>query len=553
MTVLHQAVANRLGLATLFGPMVATQVFAGDAPDAATVEHLRATLFEPQHVREVASGGLRCRVPGRARGVLVGGTLALLVNTVGTADERRAGGGLLVLEDVAEPPYRIDSMLTRLLRTGWFDDVAGVVLGSWADCGAAAVGTVVERPMPLGFPVATGLAVGHGAAADPAAGRRGRARHRCRHAHRPAARPAMTAGRPAVRAYDDEDHDAVYDVCLRTGHVGSDASSLVADPRLLGDVWAGPYLAAEPGLASVVTDADGVCGYVLGALDTRGFEAWCERSWWPGVRRRVPEPPVPPQSFEERLARLVHHPPRAPDDVLTAGLPSHLHLDLLPRAQGHGLGRVLLTTFLTAVAAAGSSGVHVGVSPRNGRARRFWARSGFDLLREDAEVDWIGPPHGLTALAGQEPSALLLGRRAVDRPGRLRRGCSAVLTRPTWRTPAGSCRAAARPPGRTPRRAGRRRCAGPAAARTRASASSLRPMRARSSASQNVQGRNAPSPAGQPVDAVRLGSVAPHEPVGRQLALRRPRTVPTTRGSLAGRKPTMGHHAAGWRPARVEP
>jgi muramoyltetrapeptide carboxypeptidase len=163
VTVLHQAVANRLGLATLFGPMVATEVFGGDTPDAATDEHLRATLFEPQRVRELAPGGLRCEVPGRGRGVLVGGTLALLANTVGTPDERRAGGGLLVLEDVAEPAYRIDSMLTQLLRTGWFDDVAGVVLGSWTDCGAAALDTVVERLVPLGVPLATGLPFGHGA------------------------------------------------------------------------------------------------------------------------------------------------------------------------------------------------------------------------------------------------------------------------------------------------------------------------------------------------------------------------------------------------------
>jgi muramoyltetrapeptide carboxypeptidase len=59
----------------------------------------------------------------------VGGTLALLANTVGTPEHRPARGGLAVLEDVAEPAYRIDSMLTQLLRTGWFDEVAGIVLG----------------------------------------------------------------------------------------------------------------------------------------------------------------------------------------------------------------------------------------------------------------------------------------------------------------------------------------------------------------------------------------------------------------------------------------
>jgi muramoyltetrapeptide carboxypeptidase len=163
VTVLHQAVANRLGLSTLFGPMVASEVFAGDDPDLESLERLRATLFSPQGVRVLADSGLHCEVPGRAAGVLVGGTLALLANTVGTPEHRPAPGGLVVLEDVAEPPYRIDSMLTQLLRTGWFDGAAGIVLGSWTNCGPEAVATVVERLTPLGVPMVSGLPFGHGA------------------------------------------------------------------------------------------------------------------------------------------------------------------------------------------------------------------------------------------------------------------------------------------------------------------------------------------------------------------------------------------------------
>jgi muramoyltetrapeptide carboxypeptidase len=161
VTVLHAAVANRLGLATLFGPMAASDVFAGEVPDSSSVDRLRATLFEPQTTRVLADGGLRCEVPGRVRGVLVGGTLALLANTVGTPEHRPARGGLAVLEDVAEPSYRIDSMLTQLLRTGWFDGVAGIVLGSWVGCGPDARDTVVERLAPLGVPLVSGLPFGH--------------------------------------------------------------------------------------------------------------------------------------------------------------------------------------------------------------------------------------------------------------------------------------------------------------------------------------------------------------------------------------------------------
>ncbi|MGH8893636.1 MAG: S66 peptidase family protein [Actinomycetes bacterium] len=161
-TVLHEAVAHHLGLATLFGPMPAAASFGGDPPDGPTAEHLRRTLFDPQSVRVLSDPGTTCHVPGRASGVTLGGTLALLANTVGTAESRPAQGGLAVLEDIAEPAYRIDSLLTQLLRTGWFDGVAGVVLGTWVDCGDGAVETVVERLAPLGVPLVSGLPFGHG-------------------------------------------------------------------------------------------------------------------------------------------------------------------------------------------------------------------------------------------------------------------------------------------------------------------------------------------------------------------------------------------------------
>ena len=273
VTVLHEAVAHHLGLATLFGPMPAASVFGGENPEPVTAEHLRRTLFEPETARVLEGDASVCHVPGRARGVTVGGTLALLANTVGTAESRPARGGIAILEDVAEPAYRLDSMLTQLLRTGWFDGVAGVVLGSWLDCGDGAVETVVERLEGLGVPLMSGLPFGHGvpqltvplgveAEVDTTAADTDHV-------------PAGVALRPPVqiRPFRPGDADAVYDVCLRTGERGGDATGLV-DRDLIGDVWAGPYLAYAPELAFVAEDPAGrVVGYVLGVRDTRGFEA----------------------------------------------------------------------------------------------------------------------------------------------------------------------------------------------------------------------------------------------------------------------------------------
>lgn len=132
ITALHEAFATRLGLVTLHGPMTAGLDFV---KNARAREHLRATLFEPETVRTVRASGGGALVPGRARGVTLGGCLSLLAAELGAPTARTSvRGGLLCLEDTGEETYRIDRYLTQLLRAGWFDGVRGIVLGSWAEC-----------------------------------------------------------------------------------------------------------------------------------------------------------------------------------------------------------------------------------------------------------------------------------------------------------------------------------------------------------------------------------------------------------------------------------
>jgi muramoyltetrapeptide carboxypeptidase len=161
-TALHEAIATRLGLTSLFGPMPASAPFGGESPDLASLDHLRRTLFEPEQVQVLRGDDTRSVVPGRATGVTVGGTLALLASTIGTSESRAAGGGIVVLEDITEPAYRLDNLLTQLLRSGWFDGVRGIVLGTWVDCGDDAADTVCSRLETLGVPLLAGLPFGHG-------------------------------------------------------------------------------------------------------------------------------------------------------------------------------------------------------------------------------------------------------------------------------------------------------------------------------------------------------------------------------------------------------
>ncbi|MGW8552489.1 S66 peptidase family protein [Streptomyces tubercidicus] len=162
VTVLHEAFAVRAGVSTLHGPAVAGEVFL---KDDATRDHLRRTLFAPETVRTLAAPSARPLVPGRARGITLGGCLTMLATELGTPRARPgAAGGLLLLEDVGEPPYRIDRSLTQLLRSGWLDGVAGIVLGSWARCGPydRVREVLVDRLAGLGVPVAEEFGFGHG-------------------------------------------------------------------------------------------------------------------------------------------------------------------------------------------------------------------------------------------------------------------------------------------------------------------------------------------------------------------------------------------------------
>jgi muramoyltetrapeptide carboxypeptidase len=164
VTSLHLAFAQRLGIVTYFGPMAAAEVIAGAAgPDQRTLEHLLITLFEPEQVQVLTGPRVRALAGGLAHGVLTGGTLALLAAAVGTPEPPRCDGGLLLLEDVNEPAYRIDRHLTQLLRSRALDGVRGVVLGSWEGCGDPAVvaAVVVERLGGIGVPILAGFEVGH--------------------------------------------------------------------------------------------------------------------------------------------------------------------------------------------------------------------------------------------------------------------------------------------------------------------------------------------------------------------------------------------------------
>ena len=119
VTAVLEAVAVRLGWASVFGPMVA---ISGGASHYSFGSLLR-TLMRPAQATVIQYPRAVTLTSGLARGVTTGGTLCLLASSLGTASSRPARGGLLLLEDVNEEDYRIDRMLTQLRRSGYLDGV----------------------------------------------------------------------------------------------------------------------------------------------------------------------------------------------------------------------------------------------------------------------------------------------------------------------------------------------------------------------------------------------------------------------------------------------
>jgi ribosomal protein S18 acetylase RimI-like enzyme len=194
------------------------------------------------------------------------------------------------------------------------------------------------------------------------------------------------AGDPArqlpVEGYRAADREALYDICLRTGDAGGDATGLYRDPDLLGHVYLGAYLALEPGLARVLRRPDGSpAGYTVAAASTTAFENACEQSWWPPLRARYPLPAADDQSPDARLVRIIHTGISAAGPWLGEH-PAHLHIDLLPEAQGGGHGRRLLQTLFADLTAAGVPGVHLGVARTNTGAIGFYRHLGLRTLEE---------------------------------------------------------------------------------------------------------------------------------------------------------------------------
>ena len=159
ITALLVAITDRSGLVTFHGPMVTP---LATAPES-TRSSLVAAIASDSPLEIAPAAGVVVQA-GRATGPVMGGNLATLCHTLGTPFETRFKDHILLFEDRGEAPYRIDRMLSQMKLAGCFEGIAGLVLGSFENCGAldGIYQIFQEHFQDIPVPILGGFDVGHG-------------------------------------------------------------------------------------------------------------------------------------------------------------------------------------------------------------------------------------------------------------------------------------------------------------------------------------------------------------------------------------------------------
>jgi muramoyltetrapeptide carboxypeptidase len=153
-------------IVSFHGPMVTKDFANKDGVDLASW-HSALSGEENWGLNFNASSGVKSLVEGSAEGVLYGGCLSILVESLGTPYEIRTEETILFVEDVAAKPYQIDRMLMHLKLAGKLDGVRGIIFGEMIGCvqsenqGYTLEEIVMRIVGGLGVPVAYGLPSGH--------------------------------------------------------------------------------------------------------------------------------------------------------------------------------------------------------------------------------------------------------------------------------------------------------------------------------------------------------------------------------------------------------
>jgi muramoyltetrapeptide carboxypeptidase len=161
ITTLHLSFLKQCGLVTFHGPNGSSE---WTSLTKKSFKHVlmdgKAEVFKSKSQTTIIQNGT-------AEGRLIGGNLTILTTSLGTPYQPDTKGAILFLEDIGEPPYKIDRMITHLAKAGMLKDINGFVFGRCTDCPQSPATNFTIRQIldhhirPLGVPAVLGVDIGH--------------------------------------------------------------------------------------------------------------------------------------------------------------------------------------------------------------------------------------------------------------------------------------------------------------------------------------------------------------------------------------------------------
>ena len=160
ITALLLAIYKKTGLVTFHGPVV-SELKKNENQNLSLLLDL---LLNKASLTFKLIGG-EALIPGKTEGILLGGNLSLISHLIGTPFMPTLKKKILFVEERGEALYRIDRMLTHLRLSGLLDQVEGLIMGRFTECGDISDinQLVMDIVSDMDIPIASGLPVGHGA------------------------------------------------------------------------------------------------------------------------------------------------------------------------------------------------------------------------------------------------------------------------------------------------------------------------------------------------------------------------------------------------------
>lgn len=166
LTVMHSHLHQRINIASIHGPMAGA--FMPSKGMKTKIASLHDCMIGKQ-IHYFCKSHRNNRI-GDAKGVLVGGNLAILTHLIGTKSDINTKGKILFIEDVGEHIYQIDRMMIQLKRSGKLDGLKGLIVGGFTDIkdterpfGKSVLEVIKDAVSSYTYPVAFGFPVSHGA------------------------------------------------------------------------------------------------------------------------------------------------------------------------------------------------------------------------------------------------------------------------------------------------------------------------------------------------------------------------------------------------------